>query len=71
MQPLFRRGIPVQQIHVSFLCSVRDKKIHTIIFDGLIFDGLIFNGLVFNGLVFNGLNTNWDLANIGSSRNAA
>ena len=66
MQLRFRRGIPVQRIHVSFLWSVRDRKRRTIIFDGLIFDGLIFNGLVFNGL-----NTDWDLADIGSSGDAA
>jgi len=43
------------------ITSVMDEKRRTIVFDGLIVDGLIFDGL----------NTNWDLADIRSSWDAA
>ena len=40
--------------------SLRDEKRHTVVLDGLIVDGLVFDGL----------NTDWDLADIRSSRDA-
>jgi hypothetical protein len=45
----------------STIISEMDEKRHTIVLDGLIVDGLIFNGL----------NSNWDLADIRGSRDAA
>jgi len=45
----------------STVTSIRDEKRHTI----------VFNRLVVDGLIFDGLNTNRDLADIRSSRDAA
>ena len=51
--------------------SVRDEKRQTIVFDGLIVGWLIVDGLIVDGLTFDRLDTNWDLADIRSSRDAA
>ena len=48
------------------ITSVRNEKRQTIVFDRLIVDGLIFDGLIFDRL-----STNWDLADIRSSWDAA
>jgi hypothetical protein len=45
----------------STITSVRGKEKRTIVFDGLVVDGLVFDRL----------STNWDLADIRSSRDAA